>query len=54
MDREGWATYDWFQRDSFPGWTCGILDGVQQDGVGAVEKALRGGFEVGGLWVEYG
>jgi len=42
------------QRDLLPGGSGGIFGGVKEHGVGAVEKSLRGGFEVGGCGIEDG
>src|SRR5713101_8506814 len=54
LDREHWAVDDGLQRDAFPGWAFGIVGGVQQHGVGAVEKSLCGSFKVGSRRVEDG
>ncbi len=54
MDREYGAVYYGFQRDVFPGWAFDVFDGVQEDSVGAVEKSLCGGLEIGGGWIQNG
>src|SRR5271165_160080 len=54
VDREGWAVHYWLQRDLFPGWVVGVCHRVQEHCVGAVQKGLRRGFEVGGCRIEHG